>query len=32
VANGTTRWNPGQRFAFGVFLLGAVFGLTRRRV
>ena len=32
VANGTTRWNPGQRFAFGVLLLGAVFGLTRRRV
>ena len=32
VANGTTRWNPGQRFACGVLLLGVFFGLTKRRV
>jgi hypothetical protein len=31
VANGITRWNPGQRFAFGVLLLGLMFGLIRRR-
>lgn len=32
VANGITSWNPGQRFAFGVLLLGFMFGLVRRRV
>lgn len=32
VANGVTRWNPGQRFAFGVLLLGLMFSLVRRRV
>ena len=26
-----TGWNPGQRLAFGVLLLGAAFGLLRRR-
>ena len=31
VADGITSWNPGQRFAFGVLLLGMVFRLTRRR-
>jgi hypothetical protein len=32
VANGVTSWNPGQRFAFGVLLLGLMFGLVRRRI
>lgn len=31
VADGITNWNPGQRFAFGVLLLGLVFRITRRR-
>jgi len=31
VANGLTSWNPGQRFAFAVVMLGLVFRLTRRR-
>ncbi|MDA0666819.1 MAG: hypothetical protein O3A50_03470 [Planctomycetota bacterium] len=32
VADGITQWNPGQRFAFGVLLLGFLLRLTRRRV
>ena len=32
VADGITNWNPGQRFAFGVLLLGFLLRLTRRRV
>ncbi|MFK5956565.1 MAG: DUF1565 domain-containing protein [Planctomycetota bacterium] len=31
VADGITQWNPGQRFAFGVLLLGFLLRLTRRR-
>lgn len=32
VADGITHWNPGQRFAFGVLLLGFLLRLARRRV
>lgn len=30
-ADGLTSWNPGQRFGVFVLLIGAVFGLLRRR-
>lgn len=32
VADGLTQWNPGQRFAFAVLLLGFLLQLTRRRI
>jgi len=31
VADGITNWNPGQRFAFAVLLLGLGFRIVRRR-
>ncbi|MHC4823938.1 MAG: CFI-box-CTERM domain-containing protein [Planctomycetota bacterium] len=31
VADGITSWNPGQRYAFGVLMLGLAFRLVRRR-
>lgn len=32
VSQALTNWNPGQRFGFGVLLLGLLMAVTRRRV